>query len=231
MLPLICQHLELDIHVSTEDLSATTGSMESLSTASKWLKTCSMEHESCRHAGAEAPVSWRPSRLVDLGSGSLPTPKLCDDFAPDSKTEYMTLSRCWGADLPCTLRKTNLDLFKNSIPFLELPQTFQDTTRAVKLFGIRYIWVDALCILQDSVSDWDLESSRTNSIYKYAVCTLAATWGKDSNARCFSSRDPRLVAPCKVRIMWYGKPILRTHATAEGYPQTNHTFRALLLGA
>lgn len=46
--------------------------------------------------------------------------------------------------MPYTLTESNIDLMKSSIPFSELPLTFQHAMEAALYLGIRYIWIDAL---------------------------------------------------------------------------------------
>lgn len=55
----------------------------------------------------------------------------------------------------------------------ELSKTFQDALVATKGLGFRYIWIDSLCIIQDSEEDFQLECAKTGSVYSNAVCTIA----------------------------------------------------------
>lgn len=50
-------------------------------------------------------------------------------------------------------------------------------TRAL---GLRYLWIDSLCIHQDSAEDWAAEDSQMDKIYKCAWVTLAATSASSS---------------------------------------------------
>jgi hypothetical protein len=72
--------------------------------------------------------------------------------------EYMTLSHCWGK-LPIKVLTTkDLKDMKNSISWNELPKTFQDAILITKKLAIDYLWIDSLCIIQDSKDDWAKES-------------------------------------------------------------------------
>jgi hypothetical protein len=62
--------------------------------------------------------------------------------------------------------------------------------------GIRYLWIDALCIIQDSTEDWLSESATMDQIYGKSYCTLAASSSKNSNGGLFNERDPRRSAIC-----------------------------------
>ena len=55
-----------------------------------------------------------------------------------------------------------------------LPQTIQDAITTTRKLGLRFLWVDALCILQDSMSDKDVEITRMGQIYHNAHVTICA---------------------------------------------------------
>ncbi|MCJ1325068.1 hypothetical protein MMC10_001730 [Thelotrema lepadinum] len=63
---------------------------------------------------------------------------------------------------------------QQSIPFEALPATFRDAIAVVRRLGYRYLWIDSLCIVQDSKDDWASESIRMQHYYKYSVLTIAA---------------------------------------------------------
>jgi Heterokaryon incompatibility protein (HET) len=82
-------------------------------------------------------------------------------------------------------RKANLAKFQNSIDFNLLPKTFQDAVSFVRRLGIRYLWIDALCIVQDDPDDWRRESAKMASIYQQSFLTIAASRSPDGKSGCF----------------------------------------------
>lgn len=86
-----------------------------------------------------------------------------------------------------------------TIPMPELSKTLQDAMLLARGLGIRYIWIDTLCIIQDSVADWRNESARMGDVYKNSVCTIAASAASNGDAGCFLQRDIKLIKPCKIR--------------------------------
>lgn len=56
--------------------------------------------------------------------------------------------------------------------------------------GMKYIWIDCLCILQDCEEDWAYEAARMGDIYRYAVCNIAASGFKDGKTGLFKERTP-----------------------------------------
>ncbi|KAI1856994.1 uncharacterized protein JN550_013487 [Neoarthrinium moseri] len=75
------------------------------------------------------------------------------------------------------------DHFKG-IAFSVLPKTFQDAVLITKQLGVRYLWIDSLCIIQDSGEDWAVESSKMADIYQKSHITIAAVSSSDSRGGC-----------------------------------------------
>jgi hypothetical protein len=65
-----------------------------------------------------------------------------------------------------------------SIEFSELPKSFRDALIITRSLNIPYIWIDSLCIIQDSREDWESESARMGLVYSHAWCTIAASSAK-----------------------------------------------------
>jgi hypothetical protein len=65
--------------------------------------------------------------------------------------EYVALSYCWGLKGNFKTTLDNLPQMEHTIPRGKLPQTLADVFRMVRLLKFRYIWVDALCIVQDGL--------------------------------------------------------------------------------
>ncbi|KAK3171912.1 hypothetical protein OEA41_003996 [Lepraria neglecta] len=84
-----------------------------------------------------------------------------------------------------------------------LPGTFKDAIKVTRklrsAFGVSYIWIDALCVIQDSVEDWQQESSAMGDTYRSSFCNLAACVGPDSYSGLFQDYDPFSSHTCVVR--------------------------------
>ena len=80
---------------------------------------------------------------------------------------------------------------KSLIPFDKLPQTIRDAVLITRKLGKQFLWVDALCIIQDSVNgdDWERESSKMNQIYGNAFLTIAAASASDSHGGIFTPQS------------------------------------------
>ncbi|KAL8398366.1 hypothetical protein RB596_005768 [Gaeumannomyces avenae] len=95
---------------------------------------------------------------------------------------YITLSHRWTAPEPPKLRRENAsELHTTGIPLASLPQTFQDAAEICRWLGVKYLWIDSLCIYQDSKADWEREAGMMGDIYGGALINIAAT---DAGAAC-----------------------------------------------
>jgi hypothetical protein len=80
---------------------------------------------------------------------------------------YVSLSHCWGDSVyPAKTTSQTLDQNRKSIPWSTLPKTFQDAIFFTRWLRIRYLWIDSLCIIQDSREDWLEESVKMMHIYQ-----------------------------------------------------------------
>ncbi|EGS19885.1 putative chromosome transmission fidelity protein [Thermochaetoides thermophila DSM 1495] len=147
------------------------------------------------------PLSDRPDRgrlwiksklgltLLDLGvdpSESAPI-RLIESAGKNGR--YVTLSYCWGKAKFLKTTKDNYTRHKQGILFADLPRTFQHTIRVCRALGVRYLWIDALCIIQDDSQDWAAESVRMADVYQKSFFTLSATWGDSPDCGLFQDFD------------------------------------------
>ncbi|KAF2095575.1 HET-domain-containing protein [Rhizodiscina lignyota] len=175
---------------------------EDLRLAKQWLTECLENHHLCKTTFS----GLLPRRLVFIGdtlnggTQKLITTRKTDESDQSYKylehrevSQYSTLSYCWGPDPgPLRLQHENLDQFAESIPWEAIPKTIQDAILISRSLKIHYLWVDALCIIQpteDDDSDWTEESSRMDSIYSNAVCTISATSAMNNSEGCFFERQ------------------------------------------
>ena len=99
-----------------------------------------------------------------------------------SAGEYAALSHCWGGLIPTRLLADTLDSYQKDISFSSLPANFRDAVTITRQLGIKYLWIDALCIIQDSASDWEIESKKMGDVYRNALITISAAMSPGSTA-------------------------------------------------
>ncbi|KAK8084688.1 hypothetical protein PG997_005959 [Apiospora hydei] len=110
------------------------------------------------------------------------------------------MSHCWGTQMPLRLLSSNIADFQSGIPADQLSRSFQDAIQVLEWLGLSYIWIDSLCIIQDSPEDWEKESALMADVYSNSHCNIAAAHAADGTCGCFAERDPRLVRPLQVEV-------------------------------
>jgi hypothetical protein len=164
--------------------------------AQGWFQDCIKRHKcSPHHSG------WRPTRLLQVSGSEPSTVKLIlteDEPVTEHQHPYVTLSHCWGKVIFLTLTAQTQPQLLDGVPISILPKTFQDALIMTRFLGFEYIWIDSLCIMQDSIDDWKTESALMGDVYGNAVCNLAAVGSRDGNGGLWMDRSPLLHLPCEV---------------------------------
>lgn len=143
------------------------------------LQKCEAECEGCTRKlpdAVEEPPRQLPSRLIEVilseDGQCVETARLIE---PCVDIEYTTLSYCWGdPDQPHATTKINLTDRQKGFPIFGLPQTFIDAFIVIVTLGYRFIWIDALCIVQDSRIDKQAEIQRMRAIFEGSFLTIVA---------------------------------------------------------
>ena len=183
-------------HLDGEVNSVHTASAASQTLALHWLQQCNRDHVTCN--GIRIRQDWMPTRLLSIcGSSSTNRIKIIETNK-SSPREYIALSHCWGLNPIITLTTTNSNSFKEGIDIDLLPKNFRDAIEIARWVCVGYLWVDSLCILQDSLDDWKKEAVTMKDVYKNALLTVAATRAQNSSIGCFTDRDPSLIRGFKI---------------------------------
>jgi hypothetical protein len=118
--------------------------------------------------------------------------------------KYIALSHCWGGkNSLCTSEKT-LELHKRGIPFSGFPKTFQHAILICRGLGVDYLWIDSVCIIQDSEQDWARQAARMGDVYSNSWITIAADAAANSDEG-FLSNDRQ-----KIKVKRFHCPGLGT---------------------
>ncbi|KAH9217832.1 heterokaryon incompatibility protein-domain-containing protein [Leptodontidium sp. 2 PMI_412] len=168
--------------------------------ADKWFKECLETHEGCTSALPKS--NFVPSRLIEIRGTDVNqlSIRLQEKSTLPASASYATLSHCWGTSMPFKLTLQNLVACKEDIPMHNLTKVFQDAIHVAHSAGIQYIWIDSLCIVQDSPKDWASESSAMGDIYHHSILNIAATGFADGANGLFVERDPNLLLPIAVKL-------------------------------
>jgi hypothetical protein len=118
------------------------------------------------------------------------------------------------------LLKTTFSGLREEQPLESLPKTFRDVMAVASHLGLKYVWIDRLCIYQDSVEDWRLEASAMKDVYKGSYLNVSALGGDNDEAGLFHDRQASQVVPS----------ILRLQVSTEGKSKTFVFDRDLMSG-
>jgi hypothetical protein len=160
-----------------------------------WVRECQSKHLDYK---ARNPA-FSPSRLVHVGTSDGLVPIHLEIIrAMDRKSRYCTLSHCWGeAKHILKLTAANFKELTEEIPFDMLSTTFKDAIIVTRNLRQQYLWIDSLCIIQDSIDDWTREAATMADIYENSLCTIAAgevTASQDN----FPAQNPLLHNWCRI---------------------------------
>ncbi|KAF2855128.1 HET-domain-containing protein [Plenodomus tracheiphilus IPT5] len=170
---------------------------EDFATIDQWLAACCSQHSHCRKPDSYTSL---PTRVIDVGimEGRV-EPYLIESKGLSGL--YVTLSHCWGGEVALTTTTKNIDVRQRGIPLDSMPKTFRDAVFVTRKLGIRYLWIDSLCILQDSADDWQRESGVMEAVYRNGYLNLSARSATNSSVGFFFQRAPE---PPACRLNWTG---------------------------
>ncbi|KAF7928356.1 hypothetical protein BELL_0020g00380 [Botrytis elliptica] len=165
----------------------------------KWIKECDSNQDCAEFR--EFPknkANFLPTRLIYLGDGTtgqcpqiVETRDLLENRSEMAKQrlQYACLSYCWGSDLPLTTTSSTLSRYKSELPEHKMPQIFQDAIAVSRGLGMQYLWIDALCILQDVLEDWEREALMMSDVFYHSFITIGAATARSCHDSIFSPRE------------------------------------------
>lgn len=154
-----------------------------------WIADCDENHSNpvCNPYMSDSP-SRIPTRLIDVGleSDNYVTLKLT---RKDEDLKWIALSYRWGGQPHYSTTQKNIREHIKGMKLADLPGIFQDAITMTRGLGCRYLWIDAVCIIQGEDGDFATESKRMEDVYSGAKCVLAASY--TDSFRLFGTRKDR----------------------------------------
>jgi hypothetical protein len=164
------EKVRIDKSIARNPLSART-----VTNVREWLKHCEDERDGYHKICSLSECAYTPTRLIKISGppDQLQLTMVCsDDMEEYDMSRYVTLSYCWGGDQPNKLTQENHGLYKKNITWESLPRTIQDAAKTAQVLGFHYIWIDSMCIIQDSKEDKEAEISQMTKVYAHATLTV-----------------------------------------------------------
>ena len=175
-------------------LPLSTLSRSAIKKTINWASNCVDSHAECKSSTDLVP----PTRLINLDHIQrhhivriLPSP-------PTPNMRYAALSYCWGGAAKICLKKANISNFEAGVAVGDLPKTIQDAIYFTAGLGLQWLWVDSLCIIQDSDEDKAHEIKNMYNTYKNCFVTIAALGATHNDAGLYVERDPLKYARCEL---------------------------------
>jgi hypothetical protein len=170
------------------------------------------------------PSQFVPTRLIDVGydASVLPRLVLSSNSSRTEQIKYAALSYCWGdekdAESQFKTEKASLGDRCRSLPEELITPTIKDAIAITRVIGLRYLWIDALCIIQDDKDDWSHESSQMNLVYRHAFVTICSL-NSDSCHESFLDRAPAIQVPFQstLRKTIKGSYLIRLRSRASRF--------------
>jgi hypothetical protein len=186
----------VNLHTVLNDIpyleDRSTESLAAMRISKYWLANCIEMHSVCQ--GND--LTYSPTRLIEVLEGGM----VRIVQSTSSAQIYIALSHRWSQDE--TSKTTLLNLAERLLPFQAslLSPVLQDTIKAVKSLGYHFVWIDMLCIIQDSEQDWLHEAAEMRHVYSNADITIAAectsaTGEATNSGGMFRRRDLRESRP------------------------------------
>ncbi|KAF4502296.1 HET-domain containing protein [Fusarium agapanthi] len=153
--------------------------------AKRWLQECLDHHKEC----GETAEPEMPSRLIYIGNSDCKTLRL-EDTKTAQIVSYAALSYCWGdtGHNRFKTEKETLAIRKQGFDYIQLPSTLRDAVKVARTLDLEYLWVDALCIVQDWEEDKSKEISKIDQGFLHErdlescyLSTWAIPWHKVDN--------------------------------------------------
>ncbi|KAL1384823.1 heterokaryon incompatibility protein-domain-containing protein [Phyllosticta capitalensis] len=177
-------------------LEAYTGSDAVFQMIEMWLNKCRSSHPDCKPASQDR----KPTRLLDLQIDETRDIRVVSGAQVNEEAPFASLSYCWGLVPQTKLTTKNFNDFSLRIPFNSISKTMQDAVTVCRGLSVRYLWIDALCIIQGPDGDFQQEASRMMSVYAGSLFTICAADSTDSAGGCLFTRNPLRQLNCKVGL-------------------------------
>lgn len=187
---LLVQDPTLDLTVSSDYQIGfiempTAGKSTHLGVLRSWLSDCDSNHQlSCKpmhraNGSGESSTARLPTRLIEVGSEGVPTvflreTKKLTEISEKKPVKWIALSHKWG-ERHFSTTQSNLKSHKQGLDLDGLPPTFRDAVLVTRALGLKYLWIDSICIIQGDDGDFETEAKSMEDVYSGAYCIIAAS--------------------------------------------------------
>ncbi|KAI5856202.1 HET-domain-containing protein [Durotheca rogersii] len=158
-----------DAYKASPAIPSTLSPPEIARKVTRWQQECLTAHPACAQNAYRHEL---PTRVIDLGEDKAVPIRLYESRGEEAP--YVALSHCWGGVIPSVTTLANKMARFAAMNEDDLPRNFRDAIEVARALGIRYLWIDALCIIQDSKADWLREAGKMGTVYAGASVVISA---------------------------------------------------------
>ncbi|CAG9952982.1 unnamed protein product [Clonostachys rosea f. rosea IK726] len=152
-----------------------------------WLDTCLQSHTRCNELKDPA---FTPDHLLELDIDTR-TFRLVTAAEIQASTRYCTLTYAYHVDdaeiIPSTIQQLQ--------PLSILPQTYRDAFIVVEMLGLKHLWIDYLCLIQDSQLSLGQLTIKNRDIFLNSFCGIGTTSATSPCSGLFAQREPQNIVP------------------------------------
>ncbi|KAK5991269.1 hypothetical protein PT974_09549 [Cladobotryum mycophilum] len=155
-------------------------SAEYVAAIKKWVEDCANNHgpKCCMTVSKAERVDPYdvplPSRCIDVGGSGDIVLRDCAGV----RGSYITLSHRWTDETQQSkTTKNNWGLRLHGLEFDNLSKSLNEVISFTRQLGVRYIWIDSICIIQDDPADLHKELLNMAQYYQNSLFTLASEIG------------------------------------------------------
>jgi heterokaryon incompatibility protein (HET) len=126
---------------------------------------------------------------------------------------YAALTYCWGSKEDSkeqvTATTQSLPGMLSRIDDQRMSAALRDAISVTRSLSIPFLWVDALCIFQDSDDDWERQSSLMDKIYGNAHVTIGAAASNSCKEQFIHAKRKELYLSYRSRLNPEAEGVLR----------------------
>ena len=164
--------------IDLENENGPNGVPEKLAIFKFWFDRCSSK----LGCDESRDTHFIPTRLLKISDDKWHLVYAPEDPRPGG-IKYGTISHRWTATTKRSMLEHNtLTEFRSKHPLSDLPVDFKKAILIARFLGIKFLWIDSLCIIQDSEEDWARESMLMHDVYRNSICNIVIEPSADSSA-------------------------------------------------
>lgn len=208
------------------DLSECPDSASTLEFMKKCLEECNTNHPGCkpqsRSTSSFSEHLTLPSRLIEVSDGIATSIRIVDGFGRSGR--YAAFSHRWvsGPRPQWVTLQDTIEQRRSWFSTVTLPASIVDAIKTTRRLQLDYVWIDSLCIIQDSEEDWNAEAAKMADVYANAHVTIFADAAKDDGhgflgpRKVFRSTSITISDTAKTQVVLQ---IRRSSPSAWNYPK------------